>query len=469
MADTTQPPNWTRRWRCSLSDEYDEERENGSRINKALVKTVDRRLIVRNHCPRAPPLTRQYALGVHLTQHLHHLHPHSTWVELLPSRLGYDAHTDLAALALAEALDYHFGGRIDESHSNAAFVCYDKAVTHLRTAIESSDAESFEDATLITVALLAVCEVMMNTHSTSRQKNVFIHWSGLKSVFLARYHPRRISDIGRAIMYNLWDCSFGVACAAGTASSFDDGEWIRLEPVTLHGMATDVFKLRKLTNILFIRLPRLVCCVRSVRQAGASADPRLLQYTALVASELYRCQDEASESAILHRVRVTKTKDQASRYVVPYSYSFATVDDFNAAVLYWSMREFLINLCLALNQLASPNFTPFDDPTVLKMKSEKQRHAMNNMMAWEFAESLGPFETLWVAKGLLQHWLELRRTETFKGVPTAAVRAWSLPKMNHQFNEWLSENVSESHMDVAADLLVGGPLVGFIAQAGSGG
>ncbi|KAK4504573.1 hypothetical protein PRZ48_005489 [Zasmidium cellare] len=416
---------------------------------------------------RPPPLNRQNFLSILLIQHFNHLHPHSTWIELLPMRLGYDAHTDLAALALAESLEYHFGGRTQDARFNSAMLCYDKAVSHLRSAIESTNQDSFEDATLITVALLAICEVMVSNHSTIRQKNVFVHWSGLKSVFLAKYEPSRVSDMGRAILYNLWDCTFGVACATGTPSPFEEGTWSQIEPASLHGMTLHAFVLRKLTNAIFIHTPRLMAYVRSIRQGEALLDPDLMGKTALVAAELYGLKDEPAESALLHRVKVTKTRDEASRTVVPYSYTFLDVDDFNAAVLYWSMRQSVINLCLMFHHLAPATVSPFDDKAVELMNNEKERCATNLMMSWEFAESLGPFETLWVAKGLLQNWLELRRTKTFKNVPTAVVRAWALPKMNHPFNEWLAEDVKESDMDTAADLLVGGPLIGFIAQTGS--
>lgn len=382
-------------------------------------------------------------------------------------RLGYDAHTDLAALALAESLDYHFSGRFDEVHFNAAVVCYEKAVKHLRVAIESMSQDTFEDATLITVALLAICEVMMSNHSAARQRNVFVHWSGLRSVFLAKYQPSRISDMGRSILYNLWDCSFGVACATGTASPFEDGTWTQLEPVISPSMTIDALALRKIASIFFMRVPTLLAHVRSLREMAGYIDRDTTLSTGKIASELILYRDDVAESAILHRVRIAKTKDESSRHVVPYSYTFFNVDDFNAVVLYWSMKQFLNNLCIALCGLIPEPLCPFKKDSIQAMKDENQRHATNLMMSWEFAETLGPFETLWVAKGLLQGWLELRRTEMFKNVPTVAVRAWALPKLNHQFNEWLSEDVKESDMDVAADLLVGGPLIGFIAQTGS--
>ncbi|KAF2168676.1 hypothetical protein M409DRAFT_53311 [Zasmidium cellare ATCC 36951] len=434
--------------------------------NKDSGKTQALRLAERFQVRRPPPATRQGLLGIQLIQHIDHLHPHSSWIELLPMRLGHDAHTDLAALALTESLDYHFGGRVAESHFNAAMLCYDKAVSHLRNAIETPTHDTFKDATLITVALLTVCELMISNHSTVRRRNVFIHWSGLKSVFLAKYQPSQVSDMGRAILYNLFDCSFGVACATGTRSQFDDGIWTQLEPATLHGMSTHAFVLRKLTNMLIIRTPRLIACVRSLREMTGSVNRDLLCETATLATELYRCQDEPAESAVLHRVRVAKTKDPSSRAVVPYSYTFLDIDDFNAAVLNWSMRQVILNLCLAVCHLMPADLCPFNMATIKTMKAEKQQLAMNLMMSWEFAETLGPFATLWVAKGLLQNWLQLRGTDKFKNVPTADVIAWALPKMNHQFNEWLAEDMKESDMDVAADLLVGGPLIGFIAQTG---
>lgn len=39
--------------------------------------------------------------------------------------------------------------------------------------------------------------------------------------------------------------------------------------------------------------------------------------------------------------------------------------------------------------------------------------------------------------------------------------------MNHPLNEWLSEVVSAEEMDIAADILVGGPMNGFISDSTS--
>lgn len=406
-------------------------------------------------------LTKEQKIALQIGQHLGHLHPHSTWLELVFCRLGHCASVDLAALALAEALDFHFGGKQDLQRSNAGFVCYGKAVRHLQGEI-TTPTKDFEDGSLIAVSMLAIFEVMMSSHSSSRQKTIFLHWSGLRSILLSK-HPRHLSDVARAVLYSLWDTTFGVAVGLGLASPFDHPRWLSVQPAGFLEMTDYQRKLRKSANSVALRIPRLIQQLRQIREGNSG--PAMLQYTTELALSLLELREEDAESRLLHELTVSTTKDTNSRTIIPMSYGFTTPDDFNAGMLNWNWRIAVINASFKLAEIHKPSAPLFD---LEKLRKERERASTHTMMCWEYAECIGPFETLWVAKGLLQIWPELRRLETIR--PTKygqQTQDWMLSRMNHPLNEWLSEIVSAEEMDIAADFLVGGPMHGFISDAGT--
>lgn len=332
-------------------------------------------------------LTKEQKVALQIGQHLGHLHPHSTWLELVFCRLGHCASVDLAALALAEALDFHFGGKQDPQHSNAGFICYGKAVRHLQAEI-AAPTTHFEDGSLIAVAMLAIFEVMMSSHSASRQKTIFLHWSGLRSILLSR-QPRGLSDVARAVLYSLWETTFGVAVGLGLSSPFEETKWLSVQPASFHDMTDYQCKLRRMANSVALRIPRLIQQLRQIREGSSS--PLLLQNTSELALSLLKLRDEEAESRLLHEVTVSTTEDENSGTIIPMSYSFAPPDDFNAGVLSWNWRMAVINACFKLASIHKPSASLFD---LEKLRSEGERAWTHTMMCWEYAESIGPFETL---------------------------------------------------------------------------
>lgn len=121
-----------------------------------------------------------------------------------------------------------------------------------------------------------------------------------------------------------------------------------------------------------------------------------------------------------------------------------------------------INLCVRLGEVHPPSKEAFN---ATQMRAQKERYGMNLIMCWEQASGIGPFSSLSVAKAFVQMWRDLRSAERFREIDTARLIAWMLPKIQHPFMEWLPRDCNEQHIDVTADVIVGGPREDFLELA----
>ena len=404
-------------------------------------------------------VSKPHGIGLHLVHHLPQLAPHSSWLELLPSRLGHQSAVDNAVTTLVKALDFHFGGRSDRSSSEAAFLSYGKTLKLLRTAL-SCPKEASSECTVISIAVLAMFEVVMRESFHDRFQDVYSHCSAISAVFRCRTNTREMSDIAKALFLNSGSSTFGVHMARGVPSDLESEHWISLDTDSLHSMSDSVLRLRKISSQILLHRPRLIAHVRRLR-TEETASPEVVASTMQLSQHMAELRNDKIESDILHRVKVHQTQETASRSIVTYSYQFRNADDFCAAISYWANRCATINLCLKIVQVLPPSRTVF---SIDDLKSEKHRMAANLMMSWEYASSIGPFATHSLSKCFIHNWQELRRANEFRGMDSGEIRSWLIPKINHPFMEWLPNNCSEGDLDVAADFLVGGPADGFIAE-----
>jgi len=170
--------------------------------------------------------------------------------------------------------------------------------------------------------------------------------------------------------------------------------------------------------------------------------------------------NNTSESEILHRVKIMPTANPDLHRIVTISFRFLAAEDFDVFIIYCNARLAALDLCLKAAEVLSPR--PEVDTKALD--DEKRRPAVYVLKCWDYAVSLGPFATLWTSQAIMPVWTLVPRVKTFRNVPSTVVQVW-LTKLNHPSNGWLADDASADQMDIAAGMLVGGPMIGFIADA----
>ena len=375
------------------------------------------------------------------------------WFAYVPSRIGWNGAVDAAAACMIQSHAYYMRGRKDNVTFDAALQSYSQAVRLVQAGILCPESRH-SDSNILAIALLTHCEILMRND----RKAYCTHWTGIGTLLRARLDPQYASDLVRAVFYSMWDYNFRVPCSRGVESPFEDDTWLTLEPAPLKKVDAKVITLRKLSQQLLIRLPRLMVLVRSLREArwqGATIDDTLG-----LALELLQCHDSDAENRLLHLVTVTKTKDLLDRFVMPYSYFFNSSEDLATAVLYWQTRLMVINLCL---RLASSEIVPeyyaaylavFDSEALRAAQIQK----INNViMSWSDAQSRGDFGTVTMTQAFVAVFGGLTERDTFRGLPTAVVRSWLVQRLAQALGKKPHPKFVEQLSSVS-EQLAGGPL-----------
>ena len=234
---------------------------------------------------------------------------------------------------------------------------------------------------LVAAALLFCCETTLNPKAAT----VSPHTNGLSAIILSQAkRSTEPSELARGIIYFHWKGTFAVPVALGEPSPFDNQYWLSLEPVSHWDADKEVLRLRHLGQKLFIRLPRLIASVRSLRAGPA---PGTAVGTAVqLAKDLVVLQDVHAENKVLHRISVVKTSDTAAASIVPFSFQYQDTTTFEAAVYYWQTRTLLNRLCIKLHDLCPLGNDVFDTAT---LKTENVRMAINIIMSSQYGCAIG--------------------------------------------------------------------------------
>ena len=236
------------------------------------------------------PICSETRLRHSLISMIEDLHLESGWCAFTPSRLGESRPADSAARALTIA---HIGMRQqNDSLLDGAYREYVKSLEQLRSSIDLSD------GTLMTVALLFLFESLMR----ERVSACVLHQEAINDILLARPKTQPISEFARSLLYTSNGSPFRTSVASGTASPFDDPRWLQLKPVNrTETLITEVSRLMQLSFQTFLRLPRLMACVRSLRNEAGQAS---ITSTLELAQQLMLLGDADAESKLLHRVHI---------------------------------------------------------------------------------------------------------------------------------------------------------------------
>ena len=143
----------------------------------------------------------------------------------------------------------------------------------------------------------------------------------------------KTTELTRAILYLTWLCSFVDPILSNTPSQYEHGRWFSLEPARVHASDPDTISLRKLSNQLLIRLPRLIIAVKYIRDHEGRVGSAVFDAALELAKELLLLADDSSESELLHRLRIQKTHDPIVKLVVPYSFCYPDYQTYEAAIV----------------------------------------------------------------------------------------------------------------------------------------
>ena len=311
------------------------------------------------------------------------------------------------------------------------------------------------DEAVLSVALLGLYEAVLGT----ALQPMFAHSHGLSRLLMS---TRRPTEVTRLLLYGRWTVTFLPPCAFGTASHFDNKEFLELEPDNIFDLPASTTRLLKFSHQLFIRLPRLISYVRGLRE-GATIQ---LPSTAFaLAAELLLLGSSESESECLHDVCVAKTRNPADAHIIPVSFGFKTYIIFQAGVYYWQTKMFLARLCIRL-QAMYPEQEHFD---LAFLKAENARMASNLLMSSEHAIASGTFGSVRAGLGAMSFsmawfalWGFLTDVTSFRGTPSAEVRTWALQRYQDLIGG--VQQLNEEKMNEAAELFVGGPLKGVVPR-----
>jgi hypothetical protein len=126
------------------------------------------------------------------------------------------------------------------------------------------------DATIAACDLLASVECLMELHD-HRWKGWRHHWIGIQGILLEGPPAITESRAVRAVLYSAGAQVFLFPTLCGIPSPFEADRWFNATPPSgRHGNPSSYGRLRQSSLRLFIRLPRLIYDVRSLRLGGGT-------------------------------------------------------------------------------------------------------------------------------------------------------------------------------------------------------
>jgi hypothetical protein len=267
------------------------------------------------------------------------------WFRHLPARIGNSHALDLSCKAMVAACAYARGEpklAIDDCYRAVAL-----AVNAVRLNFKQSPGGHFDDDMLACTALLAHLEGVIKKHAIPTR----LHIQGLAAILAARPPTYPVTQLARQIFdFHICDAAI-MACIQGTASPFETIPRAYYENDRRGCSDSDRAELKALGSELFIRIPRLVRLVRSIR----SENQPLIDDAFTLLKPLLSLQDPQAEARLLEKtvtVRSSSHIDSKST-LLRESLQFACIDDFEALMYYWQNRLSLLRLEQRLHSLSA--------------------------------------------------------------------------------------------------------------------
>ncbi|KAK5108638.1 hypothetical protein LTR62_008129 [Meristemomyces frigidus] len=341
---------------------------------------------------------------------------------------------------------------------------YGKAIALARRYVASPTMYD-TDETLVGCNLLGMADCMIAMCSPGWTYSVK-HWKGVATL-LRRRSSSVMAVRNEAVRSAL--CSGGlytliIPLFQGVPSWFEAQHWLKAEPVGPVG-AVEVRRLRQYSHQLCIRLPRLVCAVRAVREDASDLDT--VSEAVMLSTELLELEDLDGESWLLHQTKIVATKDSKDIIITPISLQYDELDHMTWALTYWQTRLMVIRLHIILDSLHEYKFfdrergLPLPSLTETKLASlrkDELRLARNVLMTWQQMREAGPYSTACMSLALLATWTCFRHHKELRpGVPASNLALWVVKNMKHSWAGWLIPPRLEVFESIC-DVLEGGPL-----------
>ncbi|KAK3712716.1 hypothetical protein LTR37_008980 [Vermiconidia calcicola] len=396
-------------------------------------------------------------------------HVEEEWFRYLPSHAGHSPALDLSVKAIVAACAYNRGvPKLTSSDCHQALAL---AINALQANIKRSNGQP-GDEILASTALLAPLEGIIKHHGIP----TCLHVQGLAAILTARPVSYPVSQLAREIL-EWYACESAIlACFNDIPSPFESVARAYFTNDRIGYRDSDRAQLKALSNEIFLRLPRLVKLVRSLR-SQASPQTRLLLDAVRRKESLLGLQDSETEQRFLRTVEVRPSSIPDATLHPSKSLHFASAKDFEALVSYWHSRLSLFRLERRLHDLLMSSGVQTDSadeqglsiqPVPGAREDEMSRIVKNIMMCSEYDRTLVLVKQHHLyAYALLTVWgvtLDLPEILSYDqdGRRKGALTDLLLRRMNSALAAEPALTVED--MNMAAEIFVGGQPKGTFAE-----
>jgi hypothetical protein len=285
------------------------------------------------------------------------------WFRHLPARYGNTRALDLSVKAIVAACDFARG--VPEVTSRDCYRALALALADVHASLRRSKGEPNDDI-LASTALLApfegilVSKVAVGPAEAATKRHgvpTRSHIEGLAASLAARPTACPATQLARDILDFYAGEAAVIACIQGTPSPFEGvGRAYYAADGTGSG-DNDQARLKALANELFIRIPRLVGLVRSLRRQQSPQNQLLLEAFRLSHS-LLKLEDSEAEERLLRRIEIRPSSNSDASPFVNQSLHCSSGKEFEALAYYWQSRLSLLRLDLRLRDLAVSKTVP---------------------------------------------------------------------------------------------------------------
>lgn len=384
------------------------------------------------------------------------------WFRHLPCRVGYNRALDLSSEAIVAACAFSRGvPKLTATHCYHAMAL---ALHAVQLTLAKSD-EYLSDNTLASSALLAHLEGVIKGHGIP----TLPHLRGLAAIMSARPPSYPISELAKEI-FDFHACDSAIiACVHGISSPYESIPRAYYEDCSIRLARS---RLKIIGSECFIRIPRLVALVRSMRTHSPPSESQVGSASVLFKA-LDSLQDPAAEAVLLQQATFHTTISPIYRE----NLRFDNVEVFEALTYYWLSRLWLMCLHHHLQRMffsmdANPN--GISEPCSHLLlgfgpdANELVRVVQNVLMCVEYAEKLTLRKHCRLfAQTILTIW------GIFIDIPAITTQIAPIQRSAYS-NESLLRSINiaiplksafvAEDIDVAATIFVGGPTKGRFAE-----
>ena len=269
------------------------------------------------------------------------------WFRHLPAHLGHSRALDLSIGAIVAACAYTRG--VPQVTSSDCYEALANAINAVQANIKDSPGQ-LNDVILASTALLAPFEGVLKKHGFPAR----LHVEGLAAILLARPKNHPVTRLAREIFdFHACDSSI-MACILGIPSPFESIPRAYFSNDRTAYKDSDRAQLKAIGSELFIRIPRLVALIRSLR-SQMFPQTQLLSDALILSKSLLELQDSQAEERVLRKIKVHLSNDPDITSPTHRSLQFAAVEDYEALSYYWQNRLSLLRLEQRLHNLLMPD------------------------------------------------------------------------------------------------------------------